>query len=207
MLFTMAALTIRSVNVGAGALGLFVLLAIQACSSGAANESQSTQPQLRLLDPRDVVALYWDAALRGDGETIKRIVGLPGNSMLWDCAPKPSTSNELGKIARFERPDEATEVRLGEPVNNIELILLDAHLIKINRKRLVPDYEQAEYKSFGNEARILYRPKDSPNTTNSKVFFLLMQGDEWRIVDVTSESHLQFVRNKKFGEARECVKY
>ena len=202
-MFTTSVIT-WSVSLGAGVFGLFILLTAQGCSSGAANISQAPEAQLRLLDPKEVVALYWDAALRGDGPTIKRIVGLPGNSMLWDCAPKLTTSNERGKIAGFERPDEATEARLGEPMNNLELILLDAHLIKINRKRLVPDYEQAEYKSFGNEARILYRPKDSPNTTNSKVFFLLMHQDQWRIVDVRSESHLRYVGNKKFGEARDC---
>ena len=191
-------------NLAATALGLFILLAIQSCSPGQPKYSQATEAQLRLLDPRGVVALYWEAALDRDTDTIKRLVGLPGNSMLWECSPTGGPSNSLGKIEGFQPPGDGTEAMFDEPRSSIEFILLDAHLISVNRKRLVRDYDEADYKSFDKEARIVYRPKDSPNTTNSKVFFLLMQGDQWRIIDVTSESHLQFVGNKKFGEARDC---
>jgi hypothetical protein len=189
-------------------VGLTILFALQlSCfvySTYDAASSQRSDEELGRLEPQGVAELFWQAALKGDTETIKTIVGRPGDSMRWDCPREVAASDRKATVlANTGVSEEAVEAMSDKPVDNLESILRYARITEIARKPLETHYDLAEYRSSGPEARLLYRPKDSPNSTNSTVFFLLRDG-RWRIVDIKSENHLQFVGNKKFGERREC---
>lgn len=192
-------MTTRPLAVG----GSILLIVFQCCCYVYSTYQQPlTDDELEGLDPKGVVELYWASALSGDTETIKRIVGLPGKSMYWDCPREEITSDSKGE--GFEIVGPSPDVDFDKPIDNLEWILLDSKTIKIAGKPLTTHYGIMDYKSFGSEAKAVVRPKDAPNSTNSRVFFLLNDGERWRIVAIKSEDHLKFVGNKKFGEAREC---
>jgi hypothetical protein len=185
--------------------GTAILISYQLSCFVYSTATPKVDYDLDQLDPKGVVSVYWTSALTGDTDTIKKISGLPNQTMLWDCPPRPASTTSKGTFHDPSMIDPEIDESLEKPVNHIESMLLKAKAIRIARRDLASSYDLAEYKSFGSEARLLFRPKDSPNSTNSTVFFLLQQGGRWRIVDIRSESQLQSVGNKKFGEPRTCA--
>ena len=167
--------------------------------------------EIETLEPRDVVQLYWKAALLGDVSTITRLVGGPHDSMLWDCPP--TTSTEDSGLKGVYSPEGsvgepgANVTQVGsrdDPNYNLDAILLHASVIKVARKTLASDYDFGEENVSEREARLLVKPRTAPDSFNSLVFFLLKADNRWRIVDIRVEDHLQFVGNKKFGKNRSC---
>lgn len=183
-------------------VGYLLLLVVQSCCVVTSPyKPLPSDEQLIDLDPRGVVNLFWKSALDGEVEALKKTIGHAGKSMLRDCSQDEVTRDRFGdSIQPHDMPERPN---LDEPGDNMEAILNHANVIRIARKRLETDYEFVEEKLFGNEARLTYRRKESPNAFNSEVFFLIFE-QRWRIVDIRPEAHLQFVGNKKFGELRNC---
>lgn len=185
-------------------VGISILISYQLSCFVYSTANPKPDYEFDQLDPEGVVSVYWRSALIGDLDTIKEIAGLPHQTMLWDCPPKPASTTSKGTFHDLSIIDPRIDESLEKPVNHIESMLIKAKAIGIAGRDLGSSYNLAEYKSSGSEARLLFRPKDSPNTTNSTVFFLLKEGGRWLIVDIKAESQLQSVGNKKFGEPRTC---
>jgi hypothetical protein len=183
--------------------GCMILFVLDFGCTHSTYPREPTDEDLKSMDPAKVVNLYWESSLNGKIETIERLIGQPGSSMVWDCPPsKGPSAQKLGmkpesNNVQTQAPD------FDKPIDNRDSILRHAEVLRIANRPLWRDYNLAENKSNGSEARLVYRPKDSPNPYNSAVFFLTRNG-RWRIVSISDEDSLKFVGNKKFGEVRDC---